>query len=120
MTEQLSTLERRVANRFNKVFSVIIDGAWGTGFGIARNISDGGMLIETLDPYPLGTKVSITFSFPGSEVEMTATATVVHLFFMNEGAEGARRKLLMGIGVRFMEFEQEKEPPASLPPPVLH
>jgi PilZ domain. len=96
--------ERRTNGRFNKVFSVYISGAWGNAFGIARNISEGGMFIETLDPYPLGSQLSITFSFPGNEMEMTATGEVVHISFMNRSAGGSPRKLLLGMGVHFTGF----------------
>lgn len=97
-------LERRVNSRFNKVFSVYLSGAWGNAFGIARNISEGGMFIETLDPYPLGSQLRITFSFPGNQMEMTALGEVVHICFMNRSASGSPRKLLLGMGVHFISF----------------
>jgi Tfp pilus assembly protein PilZ len=96
--------ERRGNSRFNKVFSVYLSGAWGNAFGIARNISEGGMFIETLDPYPLGSQLRITFSFPGNEMEMTALGEVVHICFMNRSAGGSPRKLLLGMGVHFISF----------------
>jgi Tfp pilus assembly protein PilZ len=102
--------ERRIERRLDKVFSIYISGAWGTAFGIARNIGEGGMFIETPDPYPLGSKMEITFSFPGSQAEMVATAEVVHLCFLNDTPAGGRRRMIVGMGVRFLEF-CDPEPP---------
>jgi uncharacterized protein (TIGR02266 family) len=99
--------DRRIAARLDKVFSIYITGAWGTAFGIARNISEGGMFIETPDPYPLGSRMQITFSFPGSEAEMTALGEVVHLCFLAETPAGGPRRVVVGMGVRFMGFAEE-------------
>ena len=100
--------DRRDLQRFDKVFSVYISGAWGTAFGIARNISEGGMFIETPDPYPLGSRMEVTFSLPGSETEMTARAEVVHLCFLNQTPAGGQRSLIVGMGIRFSAFVEEQ------------
>ncbi len=105
---------RRMNERLDKVFSIHIDGAWGKAFGIARNISEGGMFIETPDPYPLGSRMQITFSFPGSGTEMSAQAEVVHLCFLNHTPAGDPRRLIVGMGVRFASFADPDTPQAAL------
>ena len=109
----LADLERRDENRFDKVFSVYIAGAWGTALGIVRNISEGGMFIEALDPYPLGSRMEITFSFPGSNTEMVAVAEVVHLCVLNHTAGGDIREVSVGLGLRFVSFCAD--PPSIAP-----
>ena len=99
---------RRTGRRFDKVFSVYIHGAWGSAFGIARNISEGGMFIESSDPYPLGSRMQITFYFPSGDTEMSAVGEVVHLCFLNQTAAGGRRELMVGMGVRFVGFVEEE------------
>ncbi len=99
---------RRDEYRFDKVFSVHISGAWGSAFGIARNISEGGMFIETPDPYPLGSTMEVTFSLPGSDTEMSAKAEVVHLCFLNRTPAGGQRELIIGMGVHFKRFFEER------------
>jgi Tfp pilus assembly protein PilZ len=100
--------DRRRDRRFDKVFSVYIAGAWGSAFGIARNISEGGMFIESSDPYPLGSRMQVTFYLPESDAEMTAEGEVVHLCFLNRTAGGGTREVLVGMGVRFTGFLQQE------------
>ncbi len=102
---------RRQGQRLDKVFSVFLEGPGGGVFGIARNISEGGMLIETLDPYPIGCRLTVTFSLPGSDVEMTAVAEVAHVCFF--GPSASRERPFNGIGIRFIEFFSDDRPPAE-------
>ncbi|HOX45335.1 MAG TPA: PilZ domain-containing protein [Myxococcota bacterium] len=104
--------------RMDKVFAVYIAGAWGSSFGIARNISEGGMFLEAPDPYPLGGRMEITFSLPGSPVELTVIGEVVHLCFLNRTAGGSPRRPVVGLGLRFCGFlepgqENRLEPAAG-------
>ena len=101
--------DRRQAKRFDKVFTVYISGAWGAAFGIARNISEGGMFIETCDPYPLGSRMQVTFAVPSGDAEMTAVGEVVHLCFLNHTAAGGQREIMVGMGVRFLNFLEKEE-----------
>ena len=110
--------ERRDETRFDKVFSVYLHGAWGSGFGIARNISEGGMYIEALEPYPLGSKMQVVFSFPNQNTEMTAVAEVVHLCFLNERPDSLARPARTGMGIRFVGFVHEEEPVRTFLPLV--
>jgi len=112
-----SDRDRRQERRFDKVFAVYLCGAWGTSFGIARNISEGGMFIETPDPYPLSSRMRITFSPLKGNAEMTVVGEVIHLCFLDQtaatqNAASARRRVMVGMGVRFVQFEKEREVPA--------
>ncbi len=111
--------KRRIVGRLDKVFSIYITGIWGTAFGIARNISQGGMFIETADPYPLGSLMEITFSYPGSDVEMSAEAEVVHLCFLNRTPAGGQRRVIVGMGVRFNSFSAQQPGAGSLLRPIM-
>jgi len=103
----LKKQEKRHEQRFDKVFSVYINSAFGSAFGIVRNISEGGMFIETNDPYPLGCQMKITFSRQENDTEMTAIAEVAHLCLLTQTAAGGNRESMIGMGVRFLGFEQE-------------
>jgi hypothetical protein len=113
--------DRRTERRLDKVFAVYIAGAWGSSFGIARNISEGGMFLEAPDPYPLGGRMEITFSLPGSQVELTVIGEVVHLCFLNRTAGGSLRRPVVGLGLRFCGFlDPSLEPHPQPVPGWLH
>jgi hypothetical protein len=104
-----NTPEKRSKERFNMVFSVYITGAWGSAFGIARNISQGGIFIESPDPYPLSSRMQITFYLPDGGTEMTAVGEVVHICFLDRTAAGGLRDVMVGMGIRFVGFVQDEK-----------
>jgi hypothetical protein len=112
--EELDGLERREAARLDKVFRVYLEGERGCGLGIARNISRGGLFVETRAPQPIGTQVRITF--PSESGNMLAVAEVRYVCHLL--AAGARQETLpqpaeprpppltlRGMGLRFLYFE---------------
>lgn len=108
--------ERRSAPRLDKVFQVFVEGDGGSAVGVARNISEGGMFVETRDPQPLGTQVRVTF--PSAAGEMTAVAEVryvCHLMGRATAAEGRPPAAVRGMGLRFLYFE-----PHGAAPGVVH
>lgn len=107
--------DRRAARRLDKVFPVWLEGDRGGCFGVARNISEGGMFIETHDPLPLGSQVRV--SFPAQGGEMTAVAEVRYVcHLLGRLADGgATHAAVRGMGVRFLYFEALGETP-----PVVH
>jgi PilZ domain len=109
--------ERRAAPRLDKVFPVYIDGDGGSALGVARNISEGGMFIETRDPQRLGSQVRITF--PSRSGEMIAVAEVRYVCHLmgTVSADGAAPRLaaVRGMGVRFLYFDAD-----GVAPPVVH
>jgi hypothetical protein len=97
--------ERRSAARLDKVFPVWLEGERGAGMGVARNISEGGMFVETRVPHPLAAQVRITFPSPSGE--MTAVAEVryvCHLMGRLSG-DATVQGAVHGMGVRFLYFE---------------
>lgn len=96
--------ERRTAARLDKVFRVFLEGDRGHGLGVARNISEGGMFVETRVPEPIGSQVRITF--PSDAGEMTAVGEVRYIcHLLGKGRGGTGPVALRGMGVRFMYFE---------------
>jgi hypothetical protein len=110
-SEASRAADRRIAPRLDKVFPVWLDGNRGGCLGVARNISRGGMFIETRDPLPLGSQVRV--SFPSQGGEMTAVAEVrfvCHLLGrLADGApaQGGGPAAVRGMGVRFLYFDPD-------------
>lgn len=110
--------ERRNRPRLDKVFTVWLEGERGPAVGVARNISEGGMFIETREPQPLGSQVRV--SFAGASGEMTAIAEVRYVcHLLGRLADGAPSRAngtaaVRGMGVRFLYFEAVGEAPAVL------
>ena len=120
-TSPVAAADRRRSSRFDKVFPVYLTGEHGICRGIARNISDGGMFIETRDPHPLGARLTISFSDESSGVEIAAVAEVRYQCVIEYGGREGRNAL-RGMGVRFLAFEAKDErrflPPGAVA--VLH
>jgi PilZ domain len=112
--EGVAEVERRTAARLDKVFPVFIEGDGGGALGVARNISEGGMFVETRTPEPIGAQVRITF--PSGAGEMTAVAEVRYVcHLLGKIAEGpSRRAVVRGMGLRFLYFEAQGSAPPIL------
>jgi hypothetical protein len=97
--------ERRAAPRLDKVFPVYLEGERGGGLGVARNISEGGMFVETRAPQPIASQVRITF--PSDRGDITAVAEVRYVcHLLGRSPTPERGPLaLRGMGVRFLYFE---------------
>jgi hypothetical protein len=111
MAEQTESPERRAVPRLDKVFPVFIEGDRGGAVGVARNISEGGMFVETRNPEALGSQVRITF--PSSAGDMTAIAEVRYVCHLLGRAPGGepRHAAVRGMGVRFLYFEAQGTSP---------
>jgi hypothetical protein len=101
-------VERRSTPRLDKVFRVYLEGERGMGLGIARNISEGGMFVETRAPQPIGSQVRITFPSDGNEMSCVAEVRYVcHLLGRTPACD--RGPLAMrGMGVRFLYYEADE------------
>ena len=97
--------DRRNAARLDKLFPVWLDGDGGGGLGIARNISEGGMFVETRTPQPLGSQVRVTF--PADGAEMTAVAEVRYVCHLMGRGRGGETTAVRGMGVRFLYFDPQ-------------
>ena len=100
--------ERRSSSRFDKVFPVYLSSQDGIWRGIARNISEGGIFIETKDPQPLGGQITVCFADERAGVEMSAKAEVRYQCVLEYGARGGTAAL-RGMGLRFLGFMEEGE-----------
>jgi hypothetical protein len=99
--------EQRASIRFEKVFRVVLCGEmFGEIEAVARNISAGGMLIETPSVPPLGSEVTVRFQVPDSDACLVARAEVKNHYVFNYNENGFLR-WARGIGVRFIEFTSD-------------
>ncbi len=111
--DRAAEVERRTAARLDKVFPVFIEGEQGGALGVARNISQGGMFVETRSPEALGSQVRV--GFPAAAGEMVAVAEVRYVCHLLGLADGAsRRAAVRGMGVRFLYFEAAGDAPPIL------
>jgi Tfp pilus assembly protein PilZ len=100
--------ERRASIRFDKAFPVYLAGEEGLTRGIARNISDGGMFIETREPYRLGARVKVTFVSPDTSTEITMVGEVRYQCFLSYGGANEGESQLRGMGLRFVEVDEQE------------
>lgn len=109
MIHENETLDRRESHRFDKVFQVEISSeVFGSYVCVARNISAGGIFLETFDPLPLGSEVRVHFEIPDSNGEVVALGEVKNHYYLNYHQDGVPQSL-MGMGVRFKGFEEDGE-----------
>jgi PilZ domain len=93
--------------KFDKAFPVFLEGDRGVASGIGRNITDSGMFIETREPFPLGTRVRVTFSSQAGGAEMTLEGEVRYQCYINFARPDATRAGMRGIGLKFVAPQQQ-------------
>jgi hypothetical protein len=104
-----SASEKRQHLRFDKVFPVRVESIlFGDAHCVARNVSAGGIFLETSDPLPLGARVRVCFLTPDEAAEIVAVGEVKNHYFVNYVQDGVS-KSVAGMAVRFMAFEQESQ-----------
>jgi hypothetical protein len=104
-----STQEQRQHLRFDKVFPVRLESIlFGEVACIARNVSAGGIFLETSDPLPLGARVRVRFLNPEETAEIIALGEVKNHYFVNYVQNGINRSVT-GMAVRFSSFEDESQ-----------
>ncbi|ACY18341.1 PilZ domain-containing protein [Haliangium ochraceum] len=106
-TRRADDRDKRMEMRFDKAFPVTVGSEiYGDSPAVARNISFKGMLIEMLEPLPLGCFVTVHFRMPDGGGDIVARAEVKHHYCFNfardDGPYRAR-----GIGLRFVEFIED-------------
>jgi hypothetical protein len=105
--------DRRAGSRLDKVFPVWLEGIHGCGMGIARNISEGGMFVETATPHPIGSQVQV--SFPSEAGDMIAVGEVRYVCHLVGRKAGQNvHASVHGMGVRFLYFEARGEAQRAL------
>src|SRR5262249_652016 len=101
-------VETRASIRFTKVFEVFVSSEeFGELAAIARNISEGGMLIETVSPFPLGSECRVRFQIPDSDASLVARAEVKNHYCFNYAHRG-RLRWARGMGLKFVEFLEDQ------------
>ena len=93
---------RPPAGRLDKAFPVFLEGERGVAAGVGRNISDSGMFVETREPFPLGSRVRVTFTSPSGGAEMVLEGEVRYQCFINFTRADAVRAGMRGIGLKFV------------------
>ncbi|MFL5313315.1 MAG: PilZ domain-containing protein [Myxococcales bacterium] len=103
--------ERRPpVGRLDKAFPVFLEGDRGVAAGIGRNISDTGMFVETREPFPLGSRVRVTFTSPSGGAEMVLEGEVRYQCFINFTRADAVRAGMRGIGLKFVTPKGTQSP----------
>lgn len=106
MSDETAAQERdtRLHMRFDKAFPVIVGSEiYGECQAVARNISEGGMMVEMIDPLPLGSFVTVHFEVPDCPGDIVVRAEVKHHYCFNF-ASADQPSSTRGIGLRFVEF----------------
>ncbi len=104
-----SPSEKRQHLRFDKMFPVRVDSIlFGEIPCVARNVSAGGIFLETHDPLPLGARIRVCFLTPDQSAEVAAVGEVKNHYFMNYVHNGVT-KSVAGMAVRFQSFEDESQ-----------
>lgn len=103
----LSPSDKRQHLRFDKVFPVRVESIlFGEIACVARNVSAGGIFLETCEPLPLGARVRVCFLNPEESAEIVALGEVKNHYFVNYVQNGTARSVA-GMAVRFVGFEEE-------------
>jgi hypothetical protein len=113
-SEDHARRDRREGARLDKVFPVYLDGQRGVGMGIARNISPGGMFVETRAPQPIGSQVRVTFTAEGGDMTAIAEVRYVCHLLGRSGSAAGGPLALRGMGMRFIYFETGDESPSNV------
>jgi len=98
---------RPPAGRLDKAFPVFLEGERGVAAGIGRNISDSGMFVETREPFPVGTRVKVTFAAQHGGSQMTLEAEVRYQCFISLARPHSTRGGMRGIGLKFVAPQQQ-------------
>jgi hypothetical protein len=99
-------VDKRAHLRFDKVFPVRVESIlFGELHCVARNVSAGGIFLETADPLPLGARLRVTFLTTDEASEIAAEGEVKNHYFVNFVQAGVSRSIT-GMAVRFLSFDQ--------------
>ncbi len=98
-------VERRAELRFETTFLVLLRGRMhGAVTCIARNLSQGGLFVETGELLPLGEEVEVCVFLDGFRPEPIGLAVVQNHYSLSFDQSGRLRHLL-GMGLRFVDSE---------------
>jgi hypothetical protein len=105
----LAVDDQRAHLRFDKMFVVRLESLlFGEIYCVARNVSAGGIFLETSEPLPLGARVRVCFLNPEEDAEIVALGEVKNHYFVNYADKGVTRSVT-GMAVRFTAFENQSD-----------
>jgi Tfp pilus assembly protein PilZ len=97
--------QRRREVRFDLSCLVLVEGPGGTFYCIARNISEGGIFLETDQPLPLGSTLRVTIEAPDGSSSFVASGEVKHAMRLAYSDPNQQQKSIRGVGLKFLHFE---------------
>jgi hypothetical protein len=101
--------DKRRHLRFDQLFAVSLEAPQhGAQIYVARNVSEGGMFIESREPLPLGCEVLVHFEIPDGGGEIVARGEVKNHYYLNY-SDSTGPRAVSGMGIRFLEFEEESQ-----------
>lgn len=116
--ERRSGRERRRGKRISLALDVavpvVVRGPDGVERGLARNISEGGMLIEMKELPAIGAELEVTFSGLVGAASVTLIGEVRHHVSWQHMARGTSRTM-RGVGLRFIEGAESVECLPAIP-----
>ena len=111
--------DKRIHIRFDMLFPcVMASELYGEAQVVVRNVSAGGMMVQTADILPLGAVVTVHFRMSDCDDEIVARAEVKHHLCLNFGAPGAEPRAARAMGLRFLDFDTDL--PLTLPLSLIH
>jgi uncharacterized protein (TIGR02266 family) len=93
--------ERRRTRRVPVEIQIQYETADGFFQDYMRNLSLGGIFIETSKPLPMNTKLKVRFSLPDMSDPIVADGVVVHTLRLGQ----PKNPSVSGMGIRFSELE---------------
>ena len=93
--------ERRRASRVPVEIQIQYETADGFFQDYMRNLSLGGIFIETPKPLPMNTKLKVQFSLPDMTAPIVADGVVVHTLRLGQ----PKNPSVSGMGIKFSELE---------------
>lgn len=99
----MSYIEKRRHRRVSMVTKVSLQNSETDQYYYSRDISQGGLFLETKRPYPVGTCLDINFTLPGTERRVEAEGEVVRIVDYDRTSPD----IIPGMGVVFNEVSPE-------------
>ncbi len=97
-----SFTEKRRHRRVDVVIKVT-DAFSTSHYYYSRDLSAGGMFLESLNPYPVGTLLHLEFSLPDGQPDVRATAEVMR----SVTTELGDYQVLAGMGIKFLDLSPQ-------------
>jgi hypothetical protein len=111
-SDRRSVADRRDSKRIplslDVAVPVVVRGPDGIQRGLARNISEGGMLVEMEELPGLGQRLEVTFAGINGSCSLTLYGEVRHHVGWQHSAQGSTQTM-RGIGLRFIDGTAQSE-----------